>query len=291
MQRRHFLWYSTLFLAGCVAANSTQHSSSSIALPPKLRFAVTDVSGLEDLQQDYEPLRVALEEAIETDIEFFPVNNYADAAIALKRGNLELALAGPSEYLVITTRTNAVPILGVTRPTYYSVIAVPTESGIQALTELKGKSIAMSDIGSTSGHLGPTKLLMDAGLDPQTDITIRMLGDEGSAEALKRGEVDAWGGAFTDYQDLLQDEAGSFSILVQGPMLPNDVFVASSSLDPRLIDVMRERLLRHQAKIVEAIALYQQSKYAGSELVLANDEDYDTVRDVYEAIGQGEFLQ
>lgn len=291
MQRRHFLWYSALFLTGCVAANSTQQSSTSIALPPKLRFSVTDVSGLEDLQQEYEPLRAALEDALETEIEFFPVDDYAGAAIALKRGNLELALAGPSEYIVITARTNAVPIIGVTRPTYYSVIAVPADSDIQTLTDLKGKSIAMSDIGSTSGHLGPTKLLMDAGLDPQTDITIRMLGDEGSAEALKRGEVEAWGGAFTDYQDLLQDEAGSFSILVQGPMLPNDVFIASSSLDPRLIDVMKERLLRHQVKIVEAIARYQTNKYSGSELVPTNDEDYDAVRDVYEAIGQGEFLQ
>ena len=42
----------------------------------KLRFAVRDVKRIEELQQDYEPLRKALEEVLETKIEFFPVDNY-----------------------------------------------------------------------------------------------------------------------------------------------------------------------------------------------------------------------
>lgn len=289
MKRRNFLWYSTLFMAGCAATNSRSQDSALVQFPSPFYFAVTDVSGLDELQQEYDDLRIAIAAALETEIEFFPVENYTAATVALKRGDIDLALAGPSEYIVINARTNAVPIIAVTRPNYYSIIAVSASSGIKTLAELKGKSIAMSDVGSTSGHLGPTKLLIDAGLDPATDIEIRLLGDEGSVAAIQQGEVDAWGGAATDYKEMLQDATNSFSIIMQGPPLPSDVFIASSSVDPALIGFIRERIITHQNQIVQAISLHH-SKYVGSELVTANDEDYDPIRDVYQAIGQGEFI-
>ncbi len=290
MKRRNFLWYSSLFLTGCATASTLPNQASSTQeLPTTLRFAVTDVKGIEELEEDYGELRTALAEALQTDVEFFPVENYTAATIALKQGNLELALAGPSEYVIITSRTNAIPIVAVTRPNYYSVIAVPTGSPIKTGADLKGKVIAMADIGSTSGHLGPTKLLIDAGLAPQTDIEIRMLGDRGSIENLKQGKVDAWGGSAIDYKDFLQDANNSFPILMEGPPLPSDVFIASSSVDPGLIDVIRERLLANGELLVEAIA-QKLSKYRGSEVLLAKDEDYDPVREVYRAIGQGDFV-
>lgn len=290
MKRRNFLWYSTLFLTGCAAASTASgRSPSTQALPATLRFAVTDVKGLADLQEDYESLRVALAEALQTEVEFFPVENYTAATIALKQGEVELALAGPSEYIVITSRTNAAPVVAITRLNYHSVIAVPTGSPVKTVADLKGKAIAMSDIGSTSGHLGPTKLLIEAGLDPKTEVEIRMLGD-GSIEAIKQGEVDAWGGSAIDYKDFLQDTANSFPIIIEGPPLPNDVFIASSSIGSASIDLIRERMLANQKQLVDAIALHQR-KYEGSQLILTKDEDYDPIREVYQAVGQGDFVQ
>ncbi|HEY9698390.1 MAG TPA: PhnD/SsuA/transferrin family substrate-binding protein [Trichocoleus sp.] len=291
MKRRNFLWYSTLLLTGCAAASTTvDRSSSTQALPPKLRFAVTDVKGLEDLQQDYGSLRAALAEALQTEVEFFPVENYTTATIALKQGEVELALAGPSEYVVITSRTNAIPVVAVTRRNYHSIIAVRAGSPVKAVADLKGKTIAMSDIGSTSGHLGPTKLLLDAGLAPQTEVEIRMLGDEGSIKAIKQGKVDAWGGSAVDYKDFLQNTANTFPILIEGMPLPSDVFIASSSVASASINLIRERMLTNQKQLIEAIAKHQ-SKYEGSQLIIAKDEDYDPIREVYRAVGQGDFVQ
>lgn len=291
MKRRNFLWYSMLFLTGCTAANTTSEGSTSEqVLPAKLRFAVTDVQGLEDLQVDYEPLRATLAEALQSEIEFFPVENYTAATIALKQGNLELALAGPSEYVVITSRTNAVPVVGITRPNYHSIISVRAGSPVKTVADLKGKTIAMSDIGSASGHLGPIKLLIDAGLDPQNDVEIQLLGDAGSIKAIQGNKVDAWGGSAVDYKDFLQNTANAFPILVEGPPLPSDVFLVSSSVDSALIDVIRERILTNQEQLIEAIA-QNLSKYKGSQLISAKDEDYDPIRDVYKAIGQGDFVQ
>jgi phosphonate transport system substrate-binding protein len=259
-----------------------------VSIPP-LKLAITDVAGLEELEANYEEFRAEVAKALGAEVTFFPVENYTAATVSLKQGEIDLALTGPSEYVVINSRTNATPVIAITRPDYHSVIAVAADSGITSLVDLRGKTIAMSDIGSTSGHLGPTKLLIDAGLDPKTDLAIQMLGDEGSAEALKNGDVDAWGGSGTDYEDMLQDDATSYPILVEGPPLPSDVLVVSSSLDPAVVELVRDRLVAAEAALVAAIAIHER-KYDGSSLVPANDEDYDLIREVYDAIGQGDNL-
>nr|WP_292762330.1 PhnD/SsuA/transferrin family substrate-binding protein [Nostoc sp. NOS(2021)] len=65
------------------------------------------------------------------------------------------------------------------RTNYHCIIVVRADSKIKLLSQLKGKTIAMRKIGSTSGHIAPIKLLMDAGLNPKTDFKTVMLDDKG----------------------------------------------------------------------------------------------------------------
>ncbi|MEM9218800.1 MAG: PhnD/SsuA/transferrin family substrate-binding protein [Cyanobacteria bacterium P01_F01_bin.150] len=298
MRKRQLFGYATVLLAGMAIAcsgptttTSTSNATNAVDEWPTIRLAITDVSGLEELEQNYDEFRVAIADALDTEVEFVPVENYTAATVALKQGEIDLALAGPSEYVVINSRTNAVPIIAVTRPNYHSVLAIPADSAISDVLDLKGQTIAMSDIGSTSGHLGPAFLLIDAGLDPTTDVRVEMLGDDGSAEeALKAGDVDAWGGGVRDYEERLKDDADSFTVLVEGEPLPSDIILASSSVAPSLVDTIRDRLLQQEDNLVSALATHE-SKYIGSTLKPALDKDYDSIRAVYEALGQGEFVQ
>ena len=290
MQRRNFLAYLLLFLGGCSAARTASNSSGSLAGPDTLQFAVTDILGLESLEKNYGPFRDALAQAIGKRIELFPVESYTAAAIALRQGDVDLALTGPAEYVLIRARTNAQPVIAITRPNYYSVIVVPAGSAIQQVSDLRGKTLALSSIGSTSGHLGPTKLLMEAGLDPRSDLTLAMLGEEGIS-ALQAGRVDAWGGSAVDYQKFLASEASQFPTIAQGPPLPSDVFVAASGLDPAWIENLRDRMVAAQAPLIAALVQGEETqKYQGSQLIDADDTDYNMIRDVYEAIGQGNFV-
>lgn len=289
MKRRTVLTYLALCLASAAVACSRQ-VQPPVAELPTIQLAITDVSGLDGLEANYEEFRLALADALGTEVEFYPVENSAEATVALKQGEIDLVLAGPSEYVVISARTNAVPVIAVTRPNYRSVIAVPANSDITGVADLKGRAIALSDIGSTSGHVGPTYILIEGGLDPKTDVTTKMLGDDGSAAALKAGEVDAWGGAATDYMDLLDDDTGAFKVLIEGDLLPSDLLIASSSVDLATIKLIQERLLAHEQAVTTAIATHE-SKYVGSTLKSATDADYDPIRAVYQAIGQGEFVQ
>jgi len=296
MKRRNFLSYFLLLIAGCASATSNSKSTSSnldADVPDTLRFTVTDTQGLEQLQRDYGGLRTALEEVLEKKIEFVPFESYIAAAAALQSDQVDFVFTGPSEYVVMSARTNAVPIIGITRLNYYPVICVSANNKIKSVAQLKGKKIAMWKVGSTSGHLGPTKLLIDAGLNPKSDLEILMLGSKG-LPALQKGEVDAWGGSSVKYEKFLKDEGLSESalpVIVKGSFFPNDLFVVSSKLDSSFVKEMGDRMMKNQDKLLQSLSSVEEGKFKGSKLVSANDVDYNQFRQVYKIVGQGSFVQ
>jgi len=300
MRRRKFLLYSTVaVLTGCTATTVQQPDESSssrgaaVNKPQMLRFAVSDVKGMEDLKKDYEAVRQVLEDSLGMKVEFFPVDSYTAAAAALQLGQVDLVFTGPSEYVVMHARTNAQPVVAVQRQDYYALVAVPAGSPIKTLKDLKGKKVAMWEVGSTSGHLGPTKLLMDAGLNPKTDVQIEMLAKQGM-EALKAGKVDAWAGSlqkFEQYRQKANLSQTDVVVIAKGPLLPADVFILNSKLDAALVQEIRDRLLQNQDKVIQALGPADGNKYVGAKMIAAQDSDYDGIRAVYQAIGQGAFLQ
>ncbi|EAZ89807.1 phosphate/phosphite/phosphonate ABC transporter substrate-binding protein [Crocosphaera chwakensis] len=293
MKRRNLLVYSLLFLVGCSGA-SINSSTNANREPDTLRFAVTDVQGLEELQRDYEPFRDALAETLNKEIEFFPVADRTAAAVALQSDQVDIVLTGPAEYVVMQAKTEAVPFIAITRPNYRSVIAVHKNSGIKSLNDLKGKTIAMSDLGSTSGQLGPTKILVDAGLQPEKDIYIKMLGDA-DLQAFRNEDVEAWGGAALDYDRFMQAKSlksEEYPIIETGDLLPSDVFIASNKLKPEYVEEIKERMVENQDQLIAAIvSVSANEKYKGSTLVEAKDSDYDPIREAYQAIGVNDFTE
>lgn len=294
LNRRAFLGYSFLFLGGCTVAQTPNAiSTSQINRPSRLRFAVTDISGTDELEQDFGPFRQALETALGLPVEFFPVENFLDAVPALLANELDFAMAGPSEYLLLKARANAVPIVGVTRPDYSSVVVTRVDSDVATLTDLKDKKIAMWSEGATAGHIIPTKMLLDAGLQQDAYETL-MLGNDG-VTAMLGGKVDAWITSRTRYKKIIIKELGredEVKIVAESELLPPDIFVASPNLGDEFLNELRTKLTENKEMLIPA--LYESGanqKYKESDLILVNDSDYQTLRDSYYAIGQGSAIE
>ncbi|MEM9213222.1 MAG: PhnD/SsuA/transferrin family substrate-binding protein [Cyanobacteria bacterium P01_F01_bin.150] len=295
LNRRAFLSYGLLFLGGCTAAQTTSSVSTSVSQgnrPNWLRFAVTDISGADELEQDFGPFRQALETVLDLPIEFFPVENFVDAVPALLANELDFAMAGPSEYLLLKARANAVPIAGVTRSDYYSVFVTLADSGIETLTDLKEKKIAMWAEGATAGHIVPTKMLLDAGLKPDAYEGI-MLGADG-VDAMLSGQVDAWVTSHTRYQKILTQRGlkDDVKIVAEGEHLPPDIFVANPNLGEFFLAELKSKLIANQDILIPA--LYESGanqKFKESDLIEVEDSDYQMLRDSYYAIGQGSAIE
>lgn len=139
-------------------------------------------------------------------------------------------------------------------------------------------------------------MLMDAGLQPRYDYKVVMLGERGMA-ALKNGEVDACGLPIFYYENFLKTEGVSereFPTIATGEQLPSDVFVVSTQLNSDFVQQMREHLLQHQEKLIQALTSSSKfffERFHRAKLVPAADADYDVIRDVYRAIGEEELIR
>ena len=302
IKRRSLLGYSCLFLASCsvITRNSTEtfnnsNNGKSDRLPETLNFAVTDEDGLEGLKKNYESFRQALEAVLETTIKFFPVNTLLESVPAMLNGELDLAWAGPSEFLILQARAKAVPVLSIERPDFKTVIAVRADSGIKSTKSLKGKSIDIGKIGSTSSHLGAVQILIDAGLDPQADIQT-ISSESYSLQSLKNGEVDAIAMASHRYEKQIQEQGlaiGDYPAIAIGNVLPGDMFVASDRLDEGVVQTIRSRMLDNREQLMQTIfdAPNLAKKFKDAFLKPVNTDDYKAFREVYRAIGQESLIQ
>ena len=283
-------------LAGCNAKAENKENENTAAAkasskradwPDKLNFAVTGIEGMEELQRRYEPFKKKMEELLDVEIAFFPVSDRVVSATAMEYGQVDLVLAGPSEYAQIKNANHQAELLaGIQRDAYYTVLIVPEKSQIKKIEDLKGKTIAMKDVGSTSGHIGPSAMLLEEGLNLDKDVKIELLGDA-RIEALKSGDVDALATGVRDYDKMIEEDGkGAYRIIAEGPPLPSDPFVASGKLPKTLRAELKKVLLEHQEAILEAmLASEDNDKYEKAKMIEIQDNDFDAMRETYKVLG------
>ncbi len=142
------------------------------------------------------PIAKYLESKLGMKVEFTPVSDYPAAVEALVNKNVELAWLGGFTHVQAQIRSGGkiIPIAQREEDTkFQSVFITKTDSGIKALTDLRGKQVSFGSQSSTSGHLMPRSFLLQAGIDPDRDF--RRVAYSGAHDAtiasVVGGRVDA----------------------------------------------------------------------------------------------------
>jgi phosphonate transport system substrate-binding protein len=267
------------------------------AAPQPLRLAVTDISGLEMLQTEFGRFRDVLAQATGQPVAFYPVSSRTAAVEAMRAGRVDFVLTGPAEYVVFRTLAGARPVVGFSRPDYYSAIVTLADSGIYRIEQLKGRKVAFGAVGSTSDHLAPAQILADAGLDPLRDVVPAHIDRNVAWEALKRGDVAAVALGYRKLTIVREREKdlppGAFRVIARGPDLPNDVLVAGSHVAPDRLALVRRTFVEHSSELVAAILAGEENqKYQGMKFVAnVDDGDYEYVRSMYRSIGRPQLAE
>lgn len=266
--------------------------STPLAAQDIIRFAVTDIDGLESLQREMGPFKEAFEAASGLKVEFFPVSGRTVAVEAMAADQVDFVLTGPAEYVVFKARLDVQPVVSWMRPDYYSTVVVLDSSPIQAPADLKGQKISFGEIGSTSQHLGPVDLLAKDGLTYAIDYEPVFLNRNVAVEALINGEIAGIGLNRTHIDSITEkfpDQA--FRVLVKGEQLPDDILLASSKVAPEVVDVVRKTFSEHGKEILAALTSTEENaKYIGGRFnPTVTNSDYDVVRKMFTNIGITEF--
>lgn len=276
------LFVVSLSLAAPVAAQET------------IRFAVTDIDGLEALQREMGPFKDAFEAASGLKVEFFAVSGRTVAVEAMAADQVDFVLTGPAEYVVFNARLDAQPVVTFQRPDYYSNVVVLDTSPVQTPEDLKGMKISFGEIGSTSQHLGPVDLLAKAGMVYSVDYEPVFLNRNVAVEALISGEIAGIGLNRTHIDSITEKFPDQeFRVLVKGEQLPDDILLASPNVSPEVVEIVRKTFADHSDALLAAVTSTEENaKYIGGSFnATVTDADYDVVRKMYENIGITEFTE
>lgn len=180
----------------------TQVAVAAIVLVPALaapvsartetvRFAVTDMEGLEQLQQAFGAFETELEKVTGLAMELFPASSRTAAVEAMRAEQVYFVMTWPAEYGIMKELLDRRIVVAWQRPDYFSQIVALADGPIKALEDLRGKTVTFGAVGSTSQHLGPAQALADLRLKTRTDYQAQIRSV--AVEALIRGDVAAVG--------------------------------------------------------------------------------------------------
>lgn len=133
--------------------------------------AIPDESPTE-LARKAAPLMNYLEGKLGMKVEFTPVTDYAAAVEALVNKRIDLAWFGGFTFVQAHVRSGGkvIPIVQREEDEKFRSVFITSDAGIKSLADLKGKDVSFGSQSSTSGHLMPRSVLLQAGMNPDQDF-------------------------------------------------------------------------------------------------------------------------
>jgi phosphonate transport system substrate-binding protein len=157
--------------------------------------------------QEKAPLKDYLARQMGTEVNLIIPTNYNATVEALGNGSLDFAYLGGLTYVKAHKQYGVVPLVQRTTDLqFHSLFITGTNSGINSLADLKGKTFAFGDINSTSGHLMPYFELKQAGINVDADLKFRYTGNHpATAKAVESGAMDAGALDETVYNSMIAE--------------------------------------------------------------------------------------
>jgi phosphonate transport system substrate-binding protein len=239
LTRSKILLITSLMLVAAVVPVTPALTRNTPATKP-LVLAFIPQENPEKLIGDVKVITAYLEQELGVPVKGFVTHDHAAAVEALRSREADISFMGALPYVLAHDQIGAEVILAeVYRgyPVYHGRIFVRRDSGITAIGEMRGKSIAFADPVSESGFLYPLDIFVRAGLlkpgdDPQTFFsTVYFAGGYQQAiQAVANGYVDAAGAS--QYADLLltPDQLEQVTWIAESEPIPSHVVVARKGL-------------------------------------------------------------
>lgn len=251
------------------------------------------------LQQSYDPLLQVLEEELDLEVEFFEATEYAGIIESQIAGDLHIAQYGPFSYVIAKNNgANVEPIGAMVdspdeEPGYQSYAITQADNDeIDDISDFEGRNVCFVDPASTSGFLYPSAGLIEAGIDPESDVNGTFAGGhDASGISVANGDCEA-GFAFDDMVDVILPEGGDIEegdlkVVWESEVIAASPIALSQDLPESLISEI-ERIVLEEVNVdalverglcddVDSCGLTDENRWGWVEV---DDSFYDGVRAV-----------
>ena len=255
----------------------------------------------QSLAGSFENVVQVIEQATGKTVEFHSASDYASVIEGQRAGQIDIVSYGPFSYVIakdsdVDLEAVVAPVNAEDEsPSYTALAYVKQGSDISSLEDAKGKKVCFVEAASTSGYLFPSEGLMEAGLNPETDIEPVMAGGhDASLLALESGQCEiafAHDAMLPTLERTDQIQEGALEPVWESAGITEDPIALNlSTLDPEDVDAittaMRERANK-EAMVEDGICdsvddciLPEETEWG---YVSVADSDYDSIREVCEA--------
>ena len=185
----------------------------------------------------YRPLAQHLSARLGRPVELRTVDSWEGLAKSLANGETDLALMGPWGYVLANHAAQAQAVSTILydgKPEYFALMITHPDSGINSVADLKGKTFAFGDKGSTSGYLIPLHFFMSQGIDPDKYFAKVLYTKHQAIETqVAAGQLDAGADYNRNRNAMIEQgliKAERSKVIWQSAPLPNDAFAVSQAL-------------------------------------------------------------
>ena len=285
-------------LTGCASGNSKQEDAAKEKLV--VQFVPTNNDGT--MEAKAKPFAEYLSKKLDRQVDVTLATDYSTIVEAMASGQVDIGIMPPAAYVqakdmdaaeaILTSQLGdydqetGLPLEGQLTNTFKGEILVRADSGLNELTDLKGKKIATLSPNSASGYIYPVAEMKDAGVDPTTEATLTTVNDITSeitsvlnvqmdAAFVFEGARNVFASSFAD-NDLFKDLKVLY--LTEGD-IPNDAI----AVQPKMDDVLKKEIkdvflnMKDDEEGAEAMSLWGHQGYEE-----AADSAYDTIREYTE---------
>ena len=240
----------------------------------------------------YKPLADYLGKQLGREVRLRTVDTWEGLAKSLASGETDMALMGPWGYVLANHQAGAeavATILYQGKPEYFAIMVTSPKSGINKIDDMKGRTFAFGDKGSTSGYLIPNHEFMMRGIDPDKFFSKVIYTRHQAIETqVTRGELDA-GADYNRNRDAMIEQglikAADSRIIWTSAPLPNDALALSKDLAKD--SVFTAKLVKALEGIGEALKTQPNllpTSYTG--FVAKDNKYYAPIRDAGLATGK-----
>ncbi|HEY9843887.1 MAG TPA: phosphate/phosphite/phosphonate ABC transporter substrate-binding protein [Candidatus Obscuribacterales bacterium] len=288
-----FLVLLMVLLVGCPASDNGDMGAGEKKV---LRLGLVPFESGEELLKDIQPLLDVLEQGMQMEISPMVATDYTGVVEAFKNNQLDAAFLSPASYVLAKQEADVKIIVKSMRAgsgSYYGALIVRSDSPIKTMQDLKGKSFSFGDPISTSGHIFARKLMLEAGINPETDLEKYIYSGSHDATilAVLNKKVDAGATYADDNQGksnawmrfLDPKDRDKIRVLKYTDPIPSDTICVSKDFPADLTQRLQKTILDYSAS-PEGKALIKKL-YRFDGYAPATDADYKSVRDGFAAAG------
>lgn len=232
-------------------------------------------------QSDRVPLQAYLAKMMGRPVDVIAPDTYRETVAHLADGSYDFACLGALMYIRAHAKYGVVPLVQRRSDLqFHSVFIAGTGSSIHSLGDLKGRQFAFGDINSASAHLMPFRELMQAGINPETDLKLRYSGSHvATAAMVESGVVEAGVLDETVFKSLISGgklDGAKVHIFYTSEPFVDYVYVAGKDVP----EAERQRFVRALTTLQEGRDDPVLKILRAEKFIVASDQEYATIRKI-----------